>query len=136
MDLCHDQGVSNDARAQHFGLAETVLRELELASEQPAQQVAAVWRPRFEQLRATAYDLSDEARAHGGGAYRAEDRLAVKVAVGEALSAITRALLIARSGRGLAGDDTAQLYARTALFLLVQGQSADVRRAQLAELTA
>lgn len=131
-----DQGVSNDARAQHFGLADTVLRELEVTPEQPAQQVAAVWRPRFEQLRTTAYELSDEARAHGGGAYRAEDRLAVKVAVGEALSAITRALLIARSGRGLAGDDTAQLYARTALFLLVQGQSADVRRAQLAELTA
>ncbi|MEU6562988.1 acyl-CoA dehydrogenase family protein [Nocardia nova] len=124
-----DQGVSNDARAQHFGLAETVLRELQLNPQ--GQQVAAVWRPRFAQLRDTAYGLSDDARANGGGAYRAEERLAVKVAVGEALSVVTRALLIARSGRGLAADDTAQLYARTALFLLVQGQSADVRRAQL-----
>ena len=37
-------------------------------------------------------------------------------------------------GHGIAGDDTAQLYARFALFLLVQGQTADVRAAQLALL--
>jgi hypothetical protein len=41
---------------------------------------------------------------------------------------------VARSGRGITLDDTAQLHARSALFLLVQGQSADVREAQLARL--
>jgi hypothetical protein len=63
-----------------------------------------------------------------------DERLATKVASGEALSTITRALVVARAGRGLTGDDTAQLYARSALFVLVQGQSVDVRDAQLAEL--
>lgn len=62
------------------------------------------------------------------------ERLAAKVAAGEALAALTRALVVARAGRGPAGDDTARLHARSGLFVLVQAQSADVRAAQPAEL--
>lgn len=131
-----DLGVASDARSHHFGLAETVLGELESTGQPEAAEVAAIWRPRIARIRATAYALTDEARVNGGGPYRIEERLATKVASGEALSAITRALLIARSGRGLAGDDTAQLHARSALFILVQGQTPDVRRAQLARLAS
>ncbi|MEN0138347.1 MAG: acyl-CoA dehydrogenase family protein [Rhodococcus sp. (in: high G+C Gram-positive bacteria)] len=130
----NDLGTASDARGHHFGLAETVLQELEQAGQPLAQDVAATWRPRVARIRSTAYELSDEAVAAGGGPYRVGERLATKVASGEALSTITRALLIARAGRGLSGDDTAQLHARSALFVLVQGQTTDVRRAQLAEL--
>ncbi|MGQ4599456.1 acyl-CoA dehydrogenase family protein [Nocardia sp. R6R-6] len=129
-----DIGTASDARAHHFGLAETVLTELEHTGRPLAVDVAAAWRPRIAEIRATAYALADEAMSVGGGPHRLDERLATKVASGEALSAITRALLIARAGRGLAGDDTAQLHARSALFVLVQGQTTDVRRAQLAQL--
>ncbi|MEV4156962.1 acyl-CoA dehydrogenase family protein [Nocardia salmonicida] len=130
-----DAGTASDARAHHFGLAETILTELERSTVPLAADVAATWRPRVADIRSTAYALADEATAAGGGPHRLEERLATKVASGEALSAISRALLITRSGRGLGGDDTAQLHARSVLFVLVQGQTADVRRAQLAALT-
>ncbi|MFD5177950.1 acyl-CoA dehydrogenase family protein [Nocardia sp. NPDC058379] len=129
-----DIGTASDARAHHFGLADTVLTELEQTAEPLAHAVAARWRPRVAEIRATAYALADEATAAGGGPHRLDDRLATKVASGEALSALTRALLVARAGRGLSGEDTAQLHARSALFVLVQGQTADVRRAQLTHL--
>ncbi|TCJ95587.1 acyl-CoA dehydrogenase family protein [Nocardia alba] len=129
-----DAGTASDARAHHFGLAETILTELEHSTAPLAADVAATWRPRVAEIRSTAYALADETTAAGGGAHRLDQRLATKVASGEALSAISRALLIARSGRGLGDDDTAQLHARSVLFVLVQGQTADVRRAQLAAL--
>jgi hypothetical protein len=129
-----DIATASDARSHHFGLAETVLRELEETPDPLVQAIAAIWRPRVARIRETAYTLSDEAAAAGGGPYRLEERLATKVASGEALMALTRALLVARAGRGLSGSDTAQLHARSALFALVQGQNADVRRAQLTHL--
>ncbi|MFC8044658.1 acyl-CoA dehydrogenase family protein [Nocardia sp. NPDC057353] len=128
-----DIGTASDARGHHFGLAEAVLRELE-AADPDARAVAVSWRPRVARIRDTAYALADEALAHGGGPHRLDERLATKAASGEALGTLTRALLIVRSGRGLGSDDTAQLHARSALFVLVQGQTGDVRRAQLARL--
>ncbi|UGT61153.1 acyl-CoA dehydrogenase family protein [Nocardia asteroides] len=129
-----DIGTASDARGHHFGLAETVLRELEAAPDPDADAVAATWRPRVARLRDSAYALADEALARGGGPHRLAERLATKAASGEALGTLTRALLIVRSGRGLGSDDTAQLHARSALFVLVQGQTGDVRRAQLTRL--
>lgn len=126
-----DIGTASDARPHHFGLAATVLRELDESDEPAVRAVAATWRPRIAGIRSRAYALADEAAAAGGGPHRVAERLATKAASGEALSTITRALIVARSGRSLAGDDTAQLYARSALFVLVQGQTADVRAAQL-----
>ena len=128
-----DLGTASDARPHHFGLAHTVLAELDRSTRAPARAVAA-WRPRIAEIRSRAYQLADEAAAVGGGRHRLDERLATKVTSGEALSTLTRALVVARSGRSLAGDDTAQLHARSALFVLVQGQSADVRDAQLAQL--
>lgn len=130
-----DLGTAGDTRPQYFGLATTVLEELEDAPHPGARRVAQVWRPRFDTLRATAYGLADEAKATGDARHRISERVATKAAVGEALSVITRALVVARSGRGISLEDTAQLHARSALFLLVQGQSADVRDAQLASLS-
>lgn len=130
-----DLGTAGDTRPQYFGLAATVLAELEDAPHPGARRVAHVWRPRFDALRSTAYDLADEAKATGDERHRISERVSTKAAVGEALSVITRALVVARSGRGISLEDTAQLHARSALFLLVQGQSADVRDAQLASLS-
>jgi hypothetical protein len=86
------------------------------------------------QLKADAYGLADDAAAAGGGAYRLDERLALKVSSGETLASLTRALVVARSGHGVTADDTAQLHARSALFVLVQGQSDAVREAQLSHL--
>jgi len=130
-----DLGTAGDTRPHYFGLASTVLDELEQVRHTGAPGVAAVWRPRVEALRAEAYGLADEAKASGHERHRIEERVATKVAVGEALGVVTRALVVARSGHGITLDDTAQLHARSALFLLVQGQSADVRDAQLASLS-
>lgn len=129
-----DLGTAGDTRPQFFGLAASVLDELDAADHPGARRVAGVWRPRLDTLRAEAYGLADEARTSGDPRHRLAERVATKAAVGEALTAITRALVVARSGRGIALDDTAQLHARSALFLLVQGQNADVRDAQLAGL--
>lgn len=129
-----DLGVAGDARPHHFGLAATVLEELEAAADPDAHAVARAWRPRVAALRSTAYTLADEVTATGVGGHRLPERLATKVASLDALGVLTRALLSARSGRGLATDDTAQLHARSALFALVQGQNDDVRHAQLTHL--
>ena len=128
-----DLGVASDARPHHFGLAETVLVELEQAEHPLARQVAERWRPRVAALRAQAYALSDEAASLGGD-HRLTERLTLKVASGDALATLTRALVVARAGHGISTDDTAHLHAGSALFVLVQGQSADVRRAQLTQL--
>jgi Acyl-CoA dehydrogenase, N-terminal domain len=129
-----DLGTAGDTRPQYFGLATTVLEELDDAPHPGARRVAQAWRPRIDALRGNAYGLADEAKATGDERHRISERVATKAAVGEALSVITRALVVARSGRGISLEDTAQLHARSALFLLVQGQSADVRDAQLASL--
>lgn len=130
-----DLTIASDARAHHFGLAATVLRELAETPDPLVQAVAVAWGPRVAKIRETAYALADAAAENGGGRHRLDERLATKAASGAALTTLTRALLVARAGRGLTGDDTAQLHARSAMFVLVQGQSADVRRAQLEELT-
>ncbi|MBU8816726.1 acyl-CoA dehydrogenase family protein [Mycolicibacterium goodii] len=129
-----DLSTAGDTRPQYFGLATRVVDELDEADHPGARRVAAVWRPRIQGLRADAYGLADEAKATGDERHRIAERVATKAAVGEALAVITRALVVARSGRSITLEDTAQLHARSALFLLVQGQSADVRDAQLSSL--
>jgi len=125
-----DIGTSSDARAHHFGLAQTVLAELGAESNPLARAVADSWREHVATIRSDAYQLADEAT--GDTRHRLADRLTLKAASGEALTTLSQALLVARSGRGLvAGEDTAQLHVRSALFVLVQGQSSDVRNAQL-----
>ncbi|MFD7154058.1 acyl-CoA dehydrogenase family protein [Kribbella sp. NPDC059898] len=130
-----DIAAAADARPHHFGLAATVLDELHASSHPAARQVADAWAPRVARIREQAYAITDEVAAAGPGTpQRVEERLALKVASGEALATLTRALLVSRAGHGLTDDDTAQLHARSALFLLVQGQTAAVREAQLKAL--
>lgn len=125
-----DVDVASDARPHHFGLAQTVLRELSESGDPLAVSVADTWEPRIAELRRDAYRLADAVAAPGQRP-RIEERLVLKVRTLEAVGALTRALVAARSGHGLVADDTAQLHARSALFVQVQGQSPAVRTAQL-----
>lgn len=126
-----DTGVATDAKPHHFGVAAAVLDELEREDDPLAGDIAGQWRPVIASLREEAYALTDASDA----ADRVSERLGLKVAATEALTTLTGALLTARAGHGLGLDDTAQLYARTALFIRVQGQNAAVRRAQLTHFT-
>ncbi|MGW6195796.1 acyl-CoA dehydrogenase family protein [Kribbella sp. NPDC055110] len=132
-----DVAAAADARPHHFGLAATVLDELRASSHPAANRVAEAWAPRVARIREQAYAITDEVTTAGPGApQRVDERLALKVASGEALATLTRALLVSRAGHGLTDDDTAQLHARSALFVLVQGQTAAVREAQLNALAS
>ncbi|MFE6164020.1 acyl-CoA dehydrogenase family protein [Streptomyces sp. NPDC056486] len=129
-----DRSMTHDARGHVFGLARRVLDEL--GQERAAEAVVEQWTPYVAELRERAYTLADEALAVADPGHRRQERLDLKVRAGEAVSALSRALVVARSGRGLAADDTAQLHARSALFVLVQGQTTEVRDAQLARAAA
>jgi hypothetical protein len=125
--------MASNAGPHAFGLSEAVLEELRAESHPLAEEVAEAWGPRIAELRRDAYELASLAAA-GAPLDHVDERVAIKVEVGEALEALTRALVVVRSGRGIVGDDTAQLYARNALFVLVQGQTAWVKDAQLISL--
>jgi alkylation response protein AidB-like acyl-CoA dehydrogenase len=131
----HDRGHASDAGPHTFALAAAVLDELRSEPHPLAQAVLAAWEPRVVQLREDAYRLAALAAATTPLA-RVDERVAIKVAIGEALSSISRSLVLARSGRAIVGDDTAQLHARNVLFVLVQGQTTHVKNAQLAHLAA
>ncbi|MFF1831398.1 acyl-CoA dehydrogenase family protein [Paenarthrobacter sp. NPDC058040] len=123
-----DHQTAIDAKPHLFGLATAVLAELGREPHALAQETAEAWTARITGLRQDAYALAD---ADGD----VEERLAVRVETGEALTAITRALWVARAGRSLEHGDTAQYYLRSAHFLLVQAQTDAVRAAQLTALT-
>ncbi len=123
-----DHQTAIDAKPHLFGLATAVLSELRREPHSLAREAAEAWTARITGLRQNAYALADA----GGDVGK---RLAVRVETGEALTAITRALWVARAGRSLEHSDTAQYYLRSAHFLLVQAQTEAVRAAQLAALT-
>jgi hypothetical protein len=130
-----DRAHASDAGPHTFALAAAVLDELRSEPHPLARAVLATWEPRVAQLRADAYRLAAVAAATTPLAH-VDERVAIKVAIGEALSSISRSLVLARSGRAIVGDDTAQLHARNVLFVLVQGQTTHVKDAQLARLAS
>nr|WP_272914159.1 acyl-CoA dehydrogenase family protein [Arthrobacter sp. H-02-3] len=125
-----DDQTAVDAKPHLFGLAAAVLEELRNEPHALARDAAAAWAPRVEELRSQAYALADAGDASNFYA----ERLGVRVQTGEALSTISKALLVARAGRSLQRNDSAQYYLRSAHFLLVQAQTDAVRAAQLARL--
>ena len=125
-----DRDVAVDAKPQLFGLASVVIDELFAEPSALAHDAAAYWSAHIASLRTRAYALADDEHADE----RFEERMDVRVQTGEALTALTRALLVARAGRSLLRADTAQLHLRSAHFLLVQAQTDAVRAAQLQRL--
>ncbi|MFC9772598.1 MULTISPECIES: hypothetical protein [unclassified Pseudarthrobacter] len=125
-----DDQTAVDAKPHLFGLASAVLEELRNDPQPLARDAAEAWAPKVAALRSRAYALADAPDATD----HYEERLHIRVQAGEALDAISRALFVARAGRSLQVNDSAQYYLRSAHFLLVQAQTDAVRAAQLAAL--
>ncbi|MEU6508227.1 acyl-CoA dehydrogenase family protein [Streptomyces sp. NPDC046942] len=106
-----------------FGVAEAALSLLD-------EERAAPLRARLADVRRRAYALAD----HPVPLERAEERLAVRAQAYEVLRTATTAAVVAGGGRSMALTSRAQRLAREALFLLVQGQTAETRTAHLRAL--
>ncbi|MEU0925524.1 acyl-CoA dehydrogenase family protein [Streptomyces malaysiensis] len=124
-----DNSTAGNAGSQFFGLGRRILDEI--AGEPHGTGVAEAWLPYLHGLRARAYELADAVLDGGDPDASLSERLSLKVRAGEALTTLSRALVVARAGRGLPADNTAQLHARSVLFLQVQGQTRAERTAQL-----
>ncbi|WP_037683596.1 acyl-CoA dehydrogenase family protein [Streptomyces griseus] len=103
-----------------FGVTETALGLLD-------DDTAAPLRSRLEEIRGRAYALADHSVPHE----HEEERLALRTQSFELLRAATTAAVVTGGGRTMALSSKAQRLAREALFLLVQGQTAESRRAHL-----
>ncbi|MDT3400079.1 acyl-CoA dehydrogenase family protein [Streptomyces sp. B1866] len=127
-----DRPMNTNASPAVFGVARAALDLLDAASDPHAREAAAALRPRLDQARREAYALAD--REPDPECLAA--RLAVKTRAYELLRAATTAAVVAGGGHALLLGDPAQRLAREALFLLVQGQTREVRTAHLRTLAA
>jgi hypothetical protein len=114
-----------------FGLTAAALRLLDARGEQrgepDARDVAERLGERLAEQREDAYRLLDDVPA----AEQRELRLQVRARAQQLMVDATTALVVAGAGGSLAAGAPAQRMAREALFLLVQAQTADVRREAL-----
>ncbi|MDT0547425.1 acyl-CoA dehydrogenase family protein [Streptomyces lonegramiae] len=113
-----------------FGVARAALSLLEAAGDAEAAETARVLGERLNEVRREAYALVDEVEP----GERPADRLAVKTRAYDVLRAATTAAIVAGGGRAFGLGSPAQRLAREGLFLVVQGQTADVRSAHLRAL--
>ncbi|MFC8871786.1 acyl-CoA dehydrogenase family protein [Streptomyces sp. NPDC057148] len=111
-----------------FGVARAAL---DLFARTPAGAAPAeALRARLDEVRSRAYALADHPVPHE----HVEERLALRTRAYDVMRAATTAAVVAGGGRATSLDDPAQRLAREGMFLLVQGQTAPVRRAHLAAL--
>ncbi|MDF3301314.1 acyl-CoA dehydrogenase family protein [Streptomyces tropicalis] len=128
-DFAHfDRPRNTNASPAVFGVASAALGLVEDVPE--AAGAARALRARLDAVREDAYALADHPVPHE----RIEERLALKTRSYDLMRAATTAALVAGGGRAMALESRAQRLAREGLFLLVQGQTAEVRRAHLAHL--
>ncbi|MEV5356579.1 acyl-CoA dehydrogenase family protein [Streptomyces sp. NPDC052693] len=113
-----------------FGVAAAAL-EL-LAGTPEGEATARALRERLDGVRRESYALADHPAPHAC----VPERLAVRTRAFDVMRAATTAAIVAGGGRAMALDNRAQRLAREGLFLLVQGQTADARRAHLASLAS
>ncbi|WP_328685395.1 acyl-CoA/acyl-ACP dehydrogenase [Streptomyces sp. NBC_01261] len=118
-----DRPKPTNASPAVFGVAEAALALLDDDTSGPL-------RTRLDKVRTQAYDLADHPVAHEHVA----ERLALRTQAYEVLMTATTAAVVAGGGRALSLSSRAQRLAREALFLLVQGQTAESRRAHLKTL--
>ncbi|WP_030325741.1 acyl-CoA dehydrogenase family protein [Streptomyces sp. NRRL B-3229] len=122
-----DQPRNTNASPAVFGVAYAALRVLEDAGE---PETAKALRGRLDEVRAQAYALAGHPVPHE----RIAERLALKTRSYDLMRAATTAAVVAGGGRATALDAMAQRLFREGMFLLVQGQTAEVRRAHLEAL--
>ncbi|MFG3255740.1 acyl-CoA dehydrogenase family protein [Streptomyces sp. NPDC048172] len=115
-----------------FGVARAALGLLDASGDGEAKETAGVLRERLDAARRDAYALVDEVPP----AEALADRLAVKTRAYDLMRAATTAAIVAGGGRAFALSSPAQRLAREGLFLVVQGQTPEVRTAHLAALRA
>ncbi|MEU4656878.1 acyl-CoA dehydrogenase family protein [Streptomyces sp. NPDC023723] len=111
-----------------FGVTSAALSLLAAAPD--AGDTAAALRARLAELRRSAYALAD----HPAPREHVAERLALRTRAYDLMRAATTAAVVAGGGRAMSLDGTAQRLAREGMFLLVQGQTAAVRRTHLAAL--
>jgi alkylation response protein AidB-like acyl-CoA dehydrogenase len=130
--LCtpYDRWAPGD-RARTLNAGPAVFGVAEAALGLTAKDTAAPLRARLADVRRRAYALADHPAPHE----RAGERLAVRAEAYEVLRTATTAAVVAGGGRSMALTSRAQRLAREALFLLVQGQTAETRAAHLRALT-
>ncbi|MCF3124374.1 acyl-CoA/acyl-ACP dehydrogenase [Streptomyces arenae] len=125
-----DRPKNTNASPAVFGITESALG---LLGGGPAEkETAHTLRTRLDEVRRQAYALTDHPVPHE----RIEERLAVKARAYDLMRTATTAAVVAGGGRAMSLDSRAQRLAREAMFLLVQGQTAEVRDAHLGHLSA
>jgi transcriptional regulator of acetoin/glycerol metabolism len=118
-----DRPKPTNASPAVFGVAQAALALLDDDTSGPI-------RTRLDEVRKQAYALADHPVPHEHLA----ERLALRTQAYEVLMTATTAAVVAGGGRSLSLTSKAQRLAREALFLLVQGQTAESRRAHLKAL--
>ncbi|MPY48504.1 acyl-CoA dehydrogenase family protein [Streptomyces acidicola] len=111
-----------------FGVAYAALGLLESAPD--ATETARSLRSHLDSVRQQAYALADHPVPHE----RVDERLALKTRAHDLMRTATTAAIVAVGGRALTLGNRAQRLAREGMFLLIQGQTAQVRQAQLEAL--
>lgn len=106
-----------------FGVAEAALALLD-------DDTAGPLRTRLDEVRRRSYALADHSAPHE----HLRERLALRMQAQEVMRTATTAAVVAGGGRAVMLTSTAQRLAREGLFLLVQGQTAEARRAYLGRL--
>ncbi|MFF9035770.1 acyl-CoA dehydrogenase family protein [Streptomyces sp. NPDC014892] len=122
-----DRPKPTNASPAVFGVAESALGLLD--QDDPTTKAL---RLRLDKVRRQAYALADHPAPHE----HMEERLALKTKAFDLMRTATTAAVVAGGGRAIDLDNRAQRLAREAMFLLVQGQTPEVRRAHLAALSA
>ncbi|WP_326690273.1 acyl-CoA/acyl-ACP dehydrogenase [Streptomyces sp. NBC_01795] len=113
-----------------FGVARAALDLVDASGDGEAKETAGVLRERLDAARRDAYALVDEVAP----AERLDDRLAAKTRAYDLMRAATTAAIAAGGGRAFGLSHPAQRLAREGLFLVVQGQTPEVRTAHLKAL--
>jgi hypothetical protein len=107
-----------------FGIAAAALSLLD-------EETAAPLRTRLSEVRERAYELVDGAAPEE----QVAERLALRTQACEVMRVATTAAVVSGGGRSMLLTNRAQRLSREALFLLVQGQTRESRRAHLDALT-
>ncbi|GDY60883.1 hypothetical protein SAV14893_002760 [Streptomyces avermitilis] len=126
-----DRPKNTNAGPAVFGITASALGLL-ADGDPAAQESARVLRGRLDEVRRHAYALAD----HPVPSERIEERLVVKTRAYDLMRAATTAAVVAGGGRAMDLGSPAQRLAREGMFLLVQGQTAEVRTAHLGSLAA
>jgi alkylation response protein AidB-like acyl-CoA dehydrogenase len=113
-----------------FGVTAEAVRRLWERDDEAARAVADSVETELTSLRMSAYELADDVPA----GRRVDERLKLRARAHLLSCRATTALVALGAGRSMLLDSPAQRLARVALFLLVQGQTVDVRRATLQAL--